>query len=165
MALQDNPRYKPLYRGTMLPSIWGGRLGLDGDNMLVGALDHKREVRSISTTVPTTIAAHGLTRFLTSGSSQGPTVHQLDAPIVGVDVTFMLNSTSTGSQQIGTTVAGAAIHLTSLGSTVGGTVVNLLGPGGSITLTGLTTSLWGVKSMYDQSSTAGVRNISFTTST
>jgi hypothetical protein len=153
----------PIYRSRMVTNIWGARLALDRDNMLVGPPAHKKNVQTISTTVPTTVQSHGYVRVLTSGSSQGPTQHQLDAPIQGVEVTLFLNSTSTGSQQFGSTAAGASIFSASAGTTVGW--VNLLGPGGSITLVGVTTAIWSVRSMYDQSSTAGVRNISFTTST
>ena len=152
-----NQRNTPLYTGRIITSVWGGRLGLDEDNILVGPPDIKKEVRTISTTVPTTIAAHGMVRIMTTGSTQGPTQHELDAPIPGVDLTLMLNTTSTGSCQFGTTVAGASVFISSLGST--GEWINLLGPGGSVTLTGITTAIWGVKSV------AHVAAVSFSTST
>lgn len=162
--MPDSANNQPLYRSRMRTSIHGARLGLDDDGMLIGPPALKAEVRTISSTVPNTaVSAHGITRITVTGSSQGPTQHSLVAPIPGVEVTLMLNSTSTGSQQFGSTAAGAAILSASAGTTVGW--VNMLGPGGSITLVGLTTALWGVREMYDQSSTANVRNISFTTST
>jgi len=153
----------PLYRSRIRTSIYGARLGLDDDNMLVGPPGLKRDVRTISTTVPTTVLPHGITRVITSGSSQGPTQHTLAAPIAGIELTIELCSTSTGSQQFGSTANGASIVATSLGTTVGW--VNMLGPGGSITLVGLTTSQWGIKSRDDLTSTALARAISFTTST
>jgi len=162
--MPESAATQPLYRARMRTSIYGARLGLDDDGMLIGPPALKRDVRTISSTIPNTnVYPHGFTRITVTGSSQGPTQHNLAAPIPGVEVTLMLNTTSTGSQQFGSTAAGAAIMTASAGTTAGW--VNMLGPGGSITLVGLTTALWGVREMYDQSSTAGVRNISFTTST
>lgn len=152
-----------IYQDRLVTGIWGNRFGLDNENTIVGPVGLRGKVTNINTTIPTTVPSHGYVRVGTSGSSQGPTQHQLDAPLPGVEVTFVLASTSTGSQQFGSTAAGASIMLTSIGTTGGW--INLLGPGGSVTLIGLTTAQWGVKSMYDQSSTAGVRNIGFSTST
>lgn len=151
-------------RRSLLTHLFGRRLGLTKDDLLAGAKDIQKAVLDISTTVPNTaVPAYGLTRVMTGGSSQGPTQHNLEAPIPGVEVQLLLTSTSTGSAQFGSTANGASIVNASAGTTVGW--VNLLGPGGSITLIGLSTSQFGVKCMYDQSSTAGVRNISHTTST
>jgi len=153
----------PLYRERIRTAIHGARLALDDDNMLVGPAGLKRRIQTISTTVPTSAYPHGVTRIAVTGSSQGPTQHTLAAPIPGIEATFILASTSTGSQQFGTTAAGAAIVATSLGTTVGW--LNAVGPGGSITLIGLTTALWGVKSRDDVTSTALARSFTFTTST
>ena len=162
--MPDTLQNQPLYRNRIRTTIFGSRLALDDDNMLVGPPALKADVRTISSTVPSTnVYPHGNTRVTVSGSSQGPTQHTLAAPIPGVEMTIMLQSSSTGSQQFGSTANGASIFVASAGTTAGW--VNMLGPGGSITLVGLTTAVWGVKSMYDQSSTANVRNIAFSTST
>ncbi len=141
-------------------SIYGRRLGLTYDDYLVGPKDLKLAIEDIQTTVATTAAAYGITRVLTTGSSQGPVQHFLPAPIPGVEKVILLQSTSTGSQQFLSTANGAAIIAASDGTTKG--VVNLVGPGGSITLVGLTTALWGVKAR-DGSSAASLPT--FTTST
>ena len=161
--MPDNILNAPLYRSRIRTSLYGSRLALDDDGMLIGPPALKKEVRSISTTVPTTVAAHGVTRILTSGSTQGPTQHFLAAPLAGVELTMVLVSTSTGSQQFGSTANGASIVATSLGTTVGW--VNFQGPGGSITLIGLSTSQWAVKARDDITSTGLARAITFTTST
>lgn len=154
----------PLYRSRILTSIHGGRLGLDKDQMIVGPPDIKRDVRTISSTVPnTSVTPHGVVTVSGLSSTQGPVQHSLDAPVPGVPLTLQLACTSTGSQQFNASAAGASIVNTSAGTT--SATVNLLGPGGSITLIGLSTSQWGVRSMNDASSTAGGRSISFTTST
>lgn len=143
---------QPAIRRSLMTTIFGGRLGLaqpqgpSGAEVLAGPVDIQKQVLDISTTVPNTaVDPFGYVRLLTSGSSQGPTQHQLKAPIPGVEITLMLNSTSTGSQQFGSTAAGASIFVATAGTTAGW--VNFVGPGGSATLVGLSTSVWGVKSM------------------
>jgi hypothetical protein len=145
----------PLYRERIRTSIHGSRLALDDDNMLVGPAGLKRRIQTISTTVPTSAYPHGVTRIAVTGSSQGPTQHTLAAPIPGIEATFMLASTSTGSVQFLTTAAGASIIPATVGTTFG--VLNLIGPAGSVTLVGVTTAQWAVKS--------AVGAYTFTTST
>jgi hypothetical protein len=154
----------PLYRERIRTSIYGARLALDDDNMLVGPAGLKRNVRTISTTVVTSAYPHGVTRIAVSGSSQGPTQHTLPAPIPGITATFTLVSTSTGSQQF-LFPSGVTVNASSLGATVGSTVLNAVGPGGTITLIGLTTAQWGVFSRDDITSTGLARAFTFTTST
>lgn len=155
--------YQTLYRSRIRTSIFGPRLGLDDDGVMVGPLALKKEVRSL-TTVPTTkVAPHGIARITATGSTQGPVQHFLDAPLVGVELQLELTSTSTGSHQFLSTAAGAAFLISSLGTTGG--VLNFIGPGGSITLVGLSTALWGVRAREDLTSTALGRAITWTTST
>lgn len=153
----------PLYRSRFRTSIYGARLGLDDDGMLVGPPAHKKNVQALTTVPNTSVPAHGYGRITATGSSQGPVQHNLNAPMAGVELTLELTSTSTGSYQFLSTAAGAAIIASSLGTTVG--VVNFIGPGGSITLVGLSTALWGVKAREDFISTGMGRSITFTTST
>jgi len=129
-------------RSTNITPIYGRRLGLQSDETLAGPKDIKLAIEDITSTVATTALAYGITRVLTSGSSQGPVQHNLPVPIPGVRKTILLQSTSTGSQQFGSTANGAAIISASDGTTKGW--INFVGPGGSITLIGLTTALWGV---------------------
>lgn len=138
-------------RAERKTSIYGRRLGLDRRDFLVGPLGLRFAIEDIQSTVPTTLALGGLTRILTSGSSQGPTQHILPAPIPGVEKIVMLHSTSTGSQQLLSTPNGASIFLATAGTTVG--VVNLVGPGGGITLVGISTAIWGIRGV--SGSTAG----------
>lgn len=147
-------------RSLILTSIFGRRMGLDKDGYLVGPLALRVAVEDIQSTSPTTVLAYGITRVLTSGSSQGPTQHFLPAPIPGVEKVIVLNSTSTGSQQFLSTANGAAIYSASDGSTK--SLVNFVGPGGSITLIGVTTAAWAVKS-YAGSTAGGYPT--YTTST
>lgn len=142
-------------RGANVTPIYGRRLGLQRDDSIAGPIDLKLAIEDIQSTVPTTALAYGVTQVLTSGSSQGPTQHLLPAPIPGIKKTISLRSTSTGSQQFLSTANGAAIVSASDGTTKN--AVNLIGPGGSVTLMGLTTALWGV--------IAGVGSYTFTTST
>lgn len=159
-----------LLKRSLLTTIFGGRLGLAqpqgpyGAEVVAGPADIQKQITDIQSTVPNTaVDPFGYVRVLTSGSSQGPTQHQLKAPIPGVEVTLMLNSTSTGSQQFGSTANGASIFISSLGTTGGW--VNFVGPGGSITLVGLSTAVWGVKSEGLYASTALAKAVTFTTST
>lgn len=147
-------------RRSLLTTIFGGRLGLTTDGYLAGPPDIKKRQVDIQSTVPTTVGPDGYVRNLTSGSSQGPTQHNLAAPVQGVELTIVLNSTSTGSQQYLSTPNGASIFLATAGTTVG--VVNFAGPGGSVTLVGMSSAAWAVKSLAG--STAGGAP-TFTTST
>ncbi len=147
-------------RQQLLTTIFGGRLGMTPAEFIGGPKDIQKAVQDIQSTVPTTANAHGYVRVLTSGSSQGPVQHNLPVPVPGVPITIMLNSTSTGSQQFLSTPNGAAIFLATAGTTVG--VVNMVGPGGSVTLVGVSSSAWAVQSVGG-STAAGAPT--FTTST
>ena len=149
---------------AMFTSIYGRRLGLASDGTLVGPSALKRVVQDLTTaTTATTVNSFGTVRQSASGSSQGPTQHLLGAPIPGVSVTLILDSSSTGSHQFLSSAAGAAIRISSLGTTIG--VLNLLGPASFMELEGVTTALWLIKSRSYYSSTALADTVSFTTST
>lgn len=146
----------PLYRSRMLTSIHGHRLGLDIDQAIVGPIGVKREVRTISSTVPnTSVSAHGVVVVSGLTSTQGPTQHTLDAPMPGIELTLELACTSTASVQFGSTANGASIRSATAGTTFG--QINLIGPGGAVTLVGLTTAAWGFKGT--------ATNVALTTST
>lgn len=159
-----NVNNEPLYASEMITTLWGRRIGLDINNFLVGPPELRKKVQTISSTSPNTaVPAHGVTRITGLTSTQGPVQHTLDAPIIGVEKTLTLGCTSTASIQFGTTANGASIVKTSDGTTGGW--INLQGPGGSITLIGVTTAQWAVKAAPNYSSTALATNVSFTTST
>lgn len=144
-------------RRQVLTGIYGRRAGLSVDEFIVGVKDIKQTIEDVSSTVPTTLLAYGITRILTSGSSQGPVQHLLPAPIPGVEKVIAMGSTSTGSYQFLSTANGASILAASDGTTK--SLVNLVGQGGAVTLKGMTTAIWQV---IAQVSTGGV---TYTTST
>lgn len=129
-------------RSLGLTNLFGRRLSLDSNDYLVGPRDLRRQIEDISSTVATTLAAFGITRILTSGSSQGPTQHTLPTPIPGVTKHIVMNTTSTGSVQFLSTANGASILAASDGTTK--SLVNLLGQGGSVTLQALSSAIWAV---------------------
>lgn len=129
-------------RSNIQDSIKGRKLGLNSAGYLQGPLALRSAIEDISSTTPTTTLAYGVTRILTSGSSQGPTQHFLPAPVPGVEKIIVLNSTSTGSQQFLSTANGASIFSATDGATKG--VINFVGPGGGIRLLGVTTAIWAV---------------------
>ena len=150
-------------RSALLTSLFGRRLGLDVGEYLSGAKSFKHAVEDITSTVPTTVLAYGITRIGTMSSTQGPVQHFLPAPVPGVEKTITHTGTSTGSHQFLSTANGGSIYIASLGTTGG--VVNIVGPAGSITLVGLSTSVWGVKHEGPYTSTALAKAVTFTTST
>lgn len=144
-------------RRQVLTSMYGRRAGLSNDEFFVGVKDIKQTIEEISTTVPTTVLAYGMTRITVTGSSQGPVQHNLPAPIPGVEKILALGTTSTGSHQFLSTPNGASVLCGSDGTTK--SLVNLVGQGGVVKLIGVSTAIWQV---LHQVSTGGV---SYTTST
>lgn len=70
---------EPLYVSRMLTMLWGRRMGLDLDNMLVGPPEHKVGVTTLGSTA-VNIPAHGLTVLSAAAAS----TYVLDTPIQGV---------------------------------------------------------------------------------
>lgn len=141
-------------RNLLMTSIFGRRLGLDSNDYIVGPRDIRNQIEDL-TTVPSTVAAWGVSRVTATGSSQGPVQFTLPAPVPGIQKILLLNTTSTGSFQFLSTAAGASILAASDGTTKG--VVNLIGQGGSVTLEAVTSAIWAVVG------TSG--GVSYTTST
>lgn len=150
-------------RRQVLTSIYGRRLGLSNDEFIVGAKDNKLAIEDISSTVATTLLAYGITRILTSGSSQGPTQHNLPAPVPGVFKTICMGSTSTGSVQFLSTPNGASILSASDGTTK--SVINIVGQGGAVMLLGVSTAIWQTIDSGAYNTTALGQNVTYTTST
>lgn len=128
-------------RNSILTSLFGRRLGLDTNERLIGNRGVVTEYEDI-TTVATTASIYGISRVQVSGSSQGPTQHNLPAPIAGVEKALLMTSSSTGSQQFLSTPNGAQILATAGTS---GNCVNFVGPAGSIVLIGISSTLWAIK--------------------
>ncbi len=140
-------------------SVYGRRLGLDQYECMIGPKAFRVPIRDIQSTTPNTaVENYGIINVLTSGSSQGPTQHTLSAPIPGVAVQIVMNTTSTGSQQFAAP-SGVSILAASDGTTKA--TVNMLGQGGVATLMGLSTSRYADVTPRS----TGVINVSYTTST
>lgn len=142
-------------RAKINTSIHGRKAGLTYDDFMVGYKDNIVQLLDIQSTTPNTaVPNYGLFRVLTTGSSQGPVQHTLQAPVIGIKTTLILNTTSTGSNQF-LAPSGVSILAASDGTTKA--LVNLIGQGGSVTLTGVTTAIYAV--------TGFTGGVSYTTST
>src|SRR3990172_4405067 len=97
--------------------IHGRNGALDNYYQIVGIRGVRLPVADLGT-APTTLAHGGSYRFTATGSSQGPSQHNLPAPMIGEEIEVTLTSTSTGSQQLLSTPNGANIIASSLGTTV-----------------------------------------------
>lgn len=117
-----------------------GRYGkLDKDYFMVGPKDIRKQIEDVQTTAATSLSNHGLTRILTSGSTQ-TALYSLQAPVPGVTKKIWLQSTSTGCQLVA--ASGGAIFMGDSLTTVGSTVINFLKQGANVTLEAATTLLW-----------------------
>lgn len=127
-------------------SIRGRRLGLDGDEFLVGVKDVRHVVtNATSSTTATNLPNHGLVSIITTTNDGWV----LADPEVGVGVKIVTGSTSTGVHTV--TCANATIF-SSVSTTIG--IISFIGGGGSCCeLMGLTTAVW---SLVSRTSTATV---------
>lgn len=117
-------------------NIHGRRFGLDHQEFGVGVKDIRKVVtNATSDTTGTALPNHG---FVTVVSTTNDTWTLTD-PEIGVPVVLMTGSTSTGTHTIS---CAAATILSSVSSTFGEVVMS--GGAQAITLTGLTTALWGI---------------------
>lgn len=142
-------------------SVHGRMLGIDKDGYLVGPPDIRTQVQDIQTTIATSLAPFGMTRFLTSGSSQNG-VHTLQAPVIGVSKQITLDSSSTGCQIV--RASGGALFYGCSVTTAGSTVINFLKAGAQVTLQAVSSVAWRVMAMTSLVSSDAF-GISFTTST
>jgi hypothetical protein len=124
-------------RNQGLTNIRGRRLGIDHKEFLVGPKALRQAIEDITTTAATSAINYGVTRVLTSGSSQNGQ-YTLQSPTVGVRKTLVLNSSSTGTQQFTLT---SAVCWTSSGSSAAA-VISLRGNGAVVELVGVTTGIW-----------------------
>ena len=151
-------------RNAYKTSLYGRRIGLDANDYIVGPPGMRVQVEDITTTAATSASPFGITRVLTSGSSQTGS-YTLQAPIVGVTKTLLLNSTSTGGQQF--TMTGATVYNATAGTS--SAVVNLYAPGASVQLTAVATDRWivtgGNLAASSGTSASFQQLVTFTTST
>lgn len=145
-------------RNGILTSLFGRRFGFDQNDYLIGQRGYREVIEDISSTAATSALPNGLTRVLTSGSSQTGS-YTLQAPIPGVKKYLSLVSTSTGGQQF--TATNATIYTASAGTSAA--VVNLYAPGATVTLIGETTAIWRVLGGCLGTTTTPL--VTFTTST
>lgn len=123
----------PLYRSRILTSLYGARLGLDTDNMLVGPPEHKLGVATNGSTA-NALPAHGVSMLAAAAAS----TYTMDAPIVGVRKYLFANCTAASSINVLT-----GVDVLSSGST-GARRILMKGLGDAVELIGLTTALWGL---------------------
>lgn len=123
-------------RNNILSSIRGRKLGFDANEYLVGPPGLREQIEDITSTAATSAAPHGVTRVLTSGSSQTGN-YTLQAPIPGIRKTLFQASTSTGVMIF--TFTNAGLYLASGTSAA---VIALKGQGASVDLIAMSTSQW-----------------------
>jgi len=124
-------------RNKILTSIHGRRLGIDHQGFLIGSPARGQVTNATSDTTGTAIPNNGVHSVITT-TDDGWT---LTDPQPGCEVTLMTGSTSTGTHAI--TPAAATIVST---NGVAGSSISMAALGARITLVGLSTASWGVKS-------------------
>lgn len=132
--MPDSANNAPLYRNRMRTTIYGARLGLDDDGMLVGPPAIKSQVSTVGSTAAS-LPAHGVS-YLNAASAS---TYTLDAPIVGVEKHLFQSGVGTSHNIItGTTNV-------KISSTLGSSQqrICLQTTGDFAHLIGLTTALWG----------------------
>ena len=145
-----------------MSSVHGRRRGLDANDYLVGPPDIRRQVEDITTTAASSLSPYGMTRYLTSGSSQ-TNVDTLQAPVIGVQKRIFLHSTSTGGMII--KASGSALFMGASVTTAGSTVIQLHVQGANVTLEAVSSVLWYVVNARSSLVSSDSKGISFTTST
>lgn len=146
-------------RDAIKTSLHGRRIGLNHDDFLAGPKALLQEIEDFDASTGSSALAHGVTRAITSGSSDTGSF-TLQAPAnVGVVKTLTLTSTSTGGQQF--TATNATIYTASAGTSAA--VVNLYRPGAAVQLLAETTAIWRV--IGGSLGTTTTPLVTFTTST
>jgi len=126
----------PLYRSRILTSLYGSRLGLDTDNMLVGPPELKLGVTTPGSTA-NNLPAHGVSNLAAAAAS----TIQLDPPITGIRKYLFANCTAASSINVltGVDVVGLASSIST-----GGRRIKFQAQGDVCELVGLSTALWGI---------------------
>ena len=135
MASALNINNQPLYRSRFRTTIYGDRLALDEDGMLVGPPALKLGLTTLGTTLQQ-IPAHGLTNLNAAAAS----TYVLDPPMIGVEKVLMQSSNGT-SHNIITGTSNIKI-ISTFGSTQ--QRVCLQSSGDYVRLMGVSTAQWAV---------------------
>jgi len=130
-------------RRKIKTSVHGRRLGLDGDENLVGVKSIRHVVtNATSATTGTDLPNHGFHTVDESGATSAD-VHRLAAPAPGVPVTIGCASTSTAVRAV--IFASGVTCISTNGAS--GSSMKLRGPGAVVNLVGISTSQYMVTSM------------------
>ena len=138
MASALNINNAPLYRSRFRTTIYGDRLALDDDGMLVGPPALKVGATTLGSTA-TNLPAHGVTILNAAAAS----TFVLDPPMIGVEKWFFQTSNGT-SHNIITGTSNIKIH-----STIGSSQQRLAfqSTGDFARLIGISTAIWAVVSL------------------
>lgn len=131
--MPDSALNAPQYRNRMRTTIFGARLGLDDDNMLIGPPALKLGCSTLGATTAS-LPAHGVTILNAAAAS----TYVLDAPIIGVEK-FIFQTSNASSHSIITGTSNIKIHST-LGSSQ--QRICLQSTGDFAHLIGVTTAIW-----------------------
>lgn len=153
--------FQQLARERVRP-LHGRNAALDANNFIVGPKGLREPIEDEQTTAATSFANFGMTRILTTGSSQTG-VYTLQVPAAGVRKEIVLVSSSTGCMII--RASGGALFYGASVSTAGSTCINLLGKGASVVLRAVSTLAWQMLNSYSSLVSSDHQNYSFTTST
>ena len=149
-------------RSQRITSVHGRRLGMDSGGYLVGPPGVRTAIEDQQSTAGTSMPPYGVTRILTTGSSQCG-IYTLEAPVIGVTKRIVLMSSSTGCQLV--KASGSALFYGASVSTIGSTVINFLGRGAQVTLHAVSSIAWQMFGSMSSLVSSDHQNISFTTST
>ena len=119
-------------------SVHGRRLALDHDDNVLAEGVRLNVVAATSDTTGTALPNHGVVSLVTTTNDGW----SLTDPNPGSEVTLMTGSTSTGTH---TVTAAAATILSSVGAA--GSALAMAGGGASVSLVGLSTSLWAMTAL------------------
>jgi len=128
----------PALRALIQTSIYGRRLGLDASDFLIHKGNRRTVTAATSASTGTQLPNHG---YITLTSTEtGGTAWQIADPAAGVEVTLTITSSSTYGHTI---TPENATFATSGGTT--GLACIMQGGGTSVTLYGISTSVYGSK--------------------
>ena len=119
-------------------SVHGRRLALDHDDNVLAEGVRLNVVAATSDTTGTALPNHGVVSLVTTTNDGW----SLTDPNPGSEVTLMTGSTSTGTH---TVTPAAATILSSVGAA--GSALAMAGGGASVSLIGLSTSLWAMTAL------------------
>jgi len=131
-------------RSQILTSVHGRRLGIDPNDYLVGPKDFRKPVAS-NTAVSGTLNAYGVTSI---GVSTAAPTYSMDYPVPGVEAILAFTTTAVTSLAITINASTGSYFQTTAGATfqtitVSSATANYIGQ--TLSLVGLSTSVWMVK--------------------